>query len=496
MHLPRAAIFKPQFRDLAQIIDLIADIVFFSTPVHDRAGRLRDQLQESLGESQGLPGGPVGSPINAMPQATVVGVAQPAGAPPPYAGRARGARGHAPPGAGWRGAARAGPAPPSSSLLPAALHLVRGARAEAPGRPGRGASCPVHMRYKVLNHVAPGSGWDHYVCCQGYTGSCCCFHPGACCEDAADLHIIDPIADIVFFSTAGCMTAQTNFEVVYRSRSGRRALARRVAVASRRGGHQAGALAEPATMTGERSDGGLFAMTTSFDSRRQTRAAYASRRRGGELASSCTRRVDPGHLGDGEVHDQALSGRAGSENDLDYTIKLHWFDIGMEEGVDANRSPYGEVAEAWSSAPRRGGAWPRRCVRFAVLEHVYDLAMEKRKALSDADRRDAERDGRRLQADQDAAAYDKVIQFYNASHDRIRRPEADGGPLYNQRRIQTWHTPLEGRLKAYVFDELKRLMEDWAPTTAPLKGTSATACAPTSAARTSTSTSTPRTRTS
>jgi hypothetical protein len=40
----------------------------------------------------------------------------------------------------------------------------------------------VHMRYKVLNHVAPGSGWDHYVCCQGYTGSCCCFHPGACCE--------------------------------------------------------------------------------------------------------------------------------------------------------------------------------------------------------------------------------------------------------------------------------------------------------------------------
>ena len=81
------AIFKPQFRDLAQIIDLIADIVFFSM-----AGCMTAQVdyeinyRESLGESQGLPGGPVGSPINAMPQATVVGVAQPAGAPPPYVG--------------------------------------------------------------------------------------------------------------------------------------------------------------------------------------------------------------------------------------------------------------------------------------------------------------------------------------------------------------------------------------------------------------------------
>jgi len=25
-----------------------------------------------------------------------------------------------------------------------------------------------HMRYKALNHVTPGSGWDHYICCQGY----------------------------------------------------------------------------------------------------------------------------------------------------------------------------------------------------------------------------------------------------------------------------------------------------------------------------------------
>ena len=143
----------------------------------------------------------------------------------------------------------------------------------------------VHMRYKVLNHVAPGSGWDHYVCCQGYTGSCCCFHPGACCEkemprtcmfveacccaglavsstrfvlmdqyklvpDECDnrlirfnncmqvlscichfaaifdrnlrdlAQIIDLIADIVFFSTAGCMTAQVDYEVNYRNTLG------------------------------------------------------------------------------------------------------------------------------------------------------------------------------------------------------------------------------------------------------------------------------------
>jgi len=148
--------------------------------------------------------------------------------------------------------------------------------------------CPIcfcctthHMRYKVLNHVSPNSGWDHYICCQGYTGPCCCFTPGACCEkelprtcmcceiiccpglavstnrfvmmdhyqftpDECDNRlirfnnciqilscichilaifnrdfqqlaaIIDLIADIVFFSTAGCMTAQVNYEVKYR----------------------------------------------------------------------------------------------------------------------------------------------------------------------------------------------------------------------------------------------------------------------------------------
>ncbi|KAJ8612588.1 hypothetical protein CTAYLR_009792 [Chrysophaeum taylorii] len=138
-----------------------------------------------------------------------------------------------------------------------------------------------HMRYKVLNHVAPGSGWDNYICCQGYFPACCCFNPGACCEkelprtcmccevcccpglavsstrfvmmdhyrftpDECDnrlirfnnciqllscichilaifnrefrecAQIIDLIADIVFFSTAGCMTAQVDYEIKYR----------------------------------------------------------------------------------------------------------------------------------------------------------------------------------------------------------------------------------------------------------------------------------------
>lgn len=44
--------------------------------------------------------------------------------------------------------------------------------------------CPaqVHLRHKVLNHVAPGSGWANYTCCQGYFGGCCCLQPGKCCE--------------------------------------------------------------------------------------------------------------------------------------------------------------------------------------------------------------------------------------------------------------------------------------------------------------------------
>mmetsp|Transcript_1722 Transcript_1722/g.4740 ORF Transcript_1722/g.4740 Transcript_1722/m.4740 type:complete len:215 (-) Transcript_1722:203-847(-) len=44
--------------------------------------------------------------------------------------------------------------------------------------------CPVqiYMRHRALNHVHPGSGWSHYICCQGYYGGCCCLQPGNMCE--------------------------------------------------------------------------------------------------------------------------------------------------------------------------------------------------------------------------------------------------------------------------------------------------------------------------
>ena len=38
------------------------------------------------------------------------------------------------------------------------------------------------MRKKVLNQVNPGSGWDDYLCCQGFYGGCCCCQPGKCGE--------------------------------------------------------------------------------------------------------------------------------------------------------------------------------------------------------------------------------------------------------------------------------------------------------------------------
>ena len=32
--------------------------------------------------------------------------------------------------------------------------------------------CQWHMRYRALNHVAPGSEWENYLCCQGYLPAC------------------------------------------------------------------------------------------------------------------------------------------------------------------------------------------------------------------------------------------------------------------------------------------------------------------------------------
>jgi len=150
-------------------------------------------------------------------------------------------------------------------------------------------ACPLvhlcvqgHMRHKVLNHLHPGSNWDHYVCCQGFVPACCCFNPGQCgerdcprtcmcCEaflcpgcavsstrfllmdhyelmpDPCDnrlirinnciqvlscichvaaifdkhlrelAHLLDCLADVVFWSTTGCMVAQVDAELRYRS---------------------------------------------------------------------------------------------------------------------------------------------------------------------------------------------------------------------------------------------------------------------------------------
>ncbi|KAJ8613648.1 hypothetical protein CTAYLR_003132 [Chrysophaeum taylorii] len=114
-------------------------------------------------------------------------------------------------------------------------------------------------------------------------------------------------------------------------------------------------------------------------------------------------------------------------------------------------------------------------VRFAAREQVYDIAMEKRLALSDVQTNlvpNVTDDGFRL-VQMPAKTYSKVLGWYRENHDRLKVPESDGGPLYNQRAVPTWHTPLPPRLKDQVFDELKLTMEAWAPATAPLHGTSA-----------------------
>jgi len=141
----------------------------------------------------------------------------------------------------------------------------------------------MKMLHKVLNHLTPGSGWEHYQCCQGYMPACCCFTPGECGErdyprtcmcveawccpglavsttrylmmDHYDLapdpcdnrlircnnciqllscvcyclaafdrsfedlaQLVDCLAEVVFWSTAGCMVAQVNHEIEFRDR--------------------------------------------------------------------------------------------------------------------------------------------------------------------------------------------------------------------------------------------------------------------------------------
>ena len=49
--------------------------------------------------------------------------------------------------------------------------------------------CPaqVHLRYKVLNHVEPNSGWENYSCCQGHFRDRCCIQPGQIGESTCPL---------------------------------------------------------------------------------------------------------------------------------------------------------------------------------------------------------------------------------------------------------------------------------------------------------------------
>ncbi len=128
----------------------------------------------------------------------------------------------------------------------------------------------LHMRHRVLNHVHPNSGWSNYKCFQGYFGGescgdsecpvfCMCFEasccPGLavsatsnvireqyqlgldeddvrlirchncfqifsicffCVADDAVACIVDCIADVVFCSVSGCMTAQVHHEIILR----------------------------------------------------------------------------------------------------------------------------------------------------------------------------------------------------------------------------------------------------------------------------------------
>ena len=117
----------------------------------------------------------------------------------------------------------------------------------------------------------------------------------------------------------------------------------------------------------------------------------------------------------------------------------------------------------------------KKNLRQAIREDVFDLALEKRLALNDVQVRlvpNVTADGFKL-IRMPEELYDRVKSWYTQNHDRLKVPESDGGPLYNQRFVPTWHTPLPPHLKSDIFDGLKPIMEEWAPKTAPLHGTSA-----------------------
>lgn len=195
------------------------------------------------------------------------------------------------------------------------------------------------------------------------------------------------------------------------------------------------------------------------------------------------------------------------ENKLDEPVSIYWFDASQEEGMRSD--PWKLVAEGVGPGERKtistfvshvfAVAEDETFVAFfscrgeddraeivegtcggdeihdQARELVYGYAMQKRLALSDVQTNlvpNVTADGFKL-VDVPPKTFGKILAFYAKNHDALKEIEGDGGPLYNQRFVDTWHTPLTPKLKTQVFEELKVLMEEWAPTTAPLHGTSA-----------------------
>ena len=109
-----------------------------------------------------------------------------------------------------------------------------------------------------------------------------------------------------------------------------------------------------------------------------------------------------------------------------------------------------------------------------LREYVYNSNMEVRMALSDTQVHFVPQvtDVGFEKAKLPKEMFQKIADFYFSNYNSSKTVvERDGGPLYNQRVIPTYHTPLPYGLKMNIFDELKQMMEEWSGL-APLVGTS------------------------
>lgn len=108
-----------------------------------------------------------------------------------------------------------------------------------------------------------------------------------------------------------------------------------------------------------------------------------------------------------------------------------------------------------------------------LAEAMQDLVMEKRLALSNVQVQftPAITEVGFSKARLPAALFAKIQDWYAENHATLKRVESSGGPLYNQRVIPTWHTPLPNTLRDVVFKDLKDMMSAWAGGM-ELKGTS------------------------